>query len=171
MSPAIHNIPRLEGSIPRGQGDPWAHPGHLERLHVFVWVQGQIHPRGMPVADLGFLSGSAGPLRRRKAQLHVPGFPGERLRARLHQRLREHEDRGGLRQRGPKEEESRFLDLLQPRDIQVHRVHRGEAVTPRMLLAGFRVRPPPGRGDARSPQQPHDWCFPFPSPRSAPGTG
>jgi len=84
----------------------------------------------MLVSDLGFVSASPGPSLKRKSQLHIPGLPGERPRARLCQGLREREDWGGLRQRGPQKEESGFLALLQPRVIQVHRVHRGEAVTP-----------------------------------------
>ena len=167
MSLAIHNVPHLGGSIPRALGTT----GHLERLHTFVWVQGQSHPRGMPVPELGFTSASTGPSLRRKPRLHVPGLLGERLWARLRQGLHEHEDWGGLCQRGPKEEESGFLALLQPRGVQVHRVHRGEAVRTAMLLVGFQVRPPLGRGDARSPRQPRDQGFPFPSPRSVPGTG
>lgn len=168
---SLCDAPHLAGSIPRGQGDPWAQPGHLERLHAFVWVQGQSCPGWVLVPDLGFVSASAGLSLRRKPQLHIPGLPGKRPRARLCRELREREDWGGLHQRGPNEEESEFLALLQPRGVQVRRVHRGEAVSPGMLLAGFRVRAAPGWGDAQSPRQPRDRGCPFPSPRSAPATG
>lgn len=153
--------PPFRGKRPQRSGRSLGTARHIEWPHAFVGVQGQSHPGWMLVPDLEFVSASPGPFLRRKAQLHVPGLPGERPQARFRQGLREHEDWGRLCQCGPKEEESGFLVLLQPGGIQIHRVHRGEAVTPGMLLAGFRVRPLPGRGDAGSPRQPRDQGFPF----------
>lgn len=89
--------------------------------------------------DPGLVAASSGPSVTRKPQLHVPALPGEGPRAGLRQGLREHEARRRLRQRGPKEEESGFLGLLQPCRLQIHRVHGGEAVTPGTPLGAVEV--------------------------------
>lgn len=64
--------------LPRSQADPWA------QVSSGVAFQWQSHPRGMLVPDLGLVSASAGPLLRRRPQLHIPGVPGERPRAGIH---------------------------------------------------------------------------------------
>ena len=46
MSLAIHNVPHLGGSIPRGQGDPWGQPGTLNGCTPSCGLKGKAAPGG-----------------------------------------------------------------------------------------------------------------------------